>query len=299
MTSMNPSPNPSMTPIPTPATPPASSPGGSPAPGPVTTPATAVLERRAFFAATLELARREREPVAQLTRTEPFTLEEAYQIQATGVQLRVLDGATVSGAKLGFTSAAKARQMGVEDVILGVLLADSEVKTGEVLDPSQLIHPRVEAEIAFRLHSDLTTSNPRDCVESVAPALEVIDSRYREFQFTLEDVVADNTSAARYGLGPWTSVDDLPGELAPARVELSLGGELAAAGVGADILGDPWEALGAAARLAAAHGHRIPAGSVILAGAATEAVPLPASGTVTALVDGLGHARLVLGRGTR
>jgi 2-oxo-3-hexenedioate decarboxylase len=242
----------------------------------------------------LEQARAGHAPTAQLTDTNELSLRDAYRVQAAGVDLRVSGGVEVTGAKLGFTSAAKAKQMGVSDVILGVLLSDSEVETGGTLNTDGLIHPRVEAEIAFRLHRDLTESaNPRDCVDAVAPALEVIDSRYQNFRFTVEDVVADNTSAAHYVIGPWTAVSDLKVDLATARVELVINAEMVAVGLGADILGDPWSALEAAARLATAHGHRIPAGSVILAGAATEAVPLPPSGTVTARVDGLGKASLV------
>jgi len=246
------------------------------------------------LARTLERARLDHEPTAQLTRTQPLTLDDAYRVQAAGVDLRLTDDVTINGAKLGFTSAAKARQMGVSDVILGVLVSDTEVRSGATLNTDALIHPRVEAEIAFRLRSDFTASaNLRDCVDAVAPALEVIDSRYQNFSFTVEDVVADNTSAANYTIGPWTPVDDLEVDLAAVRVDLVIGAETVASGVGADILGNPWDALDAAARLAAAHGHRLHAGSVILAGAATEAVPLPVSGAVAGRVEGLGDAVLL------
>jgi 2-oxo-3-hexenedioate decarboxylase len=250
------------------------------------------------LARRLERARLAREPISQLTDTEPLSLDEAYRVQSAGVDLRLSDGQRVSGAKLGFTSAAKAKQMGVKDVIIGVLMADSEVKTGAVLHRDELIHPRVEAEIAFRLHLDITsaTDDPRACVDAVAPALEVIDSRYHDFRFAVEDVIADNTSAARYVIGRWTPVADLNIDLAQARVELKIGGMTAASGIGADILGDPWDAVDAAARLARTHGQRLPAGSVILAGAATEALPLPASGTATAQVEGLGEAVLMVSR---
>jgi 2-oxo-3-hexenedioate decarboxylase len=252
----------------------------------------------ASLARALEHARLERKPTDQLTSTSPLTLDAAYRVQAVGVNLRLADGVSVSGAKLGFTGAANARQSGTSDVILGVLISDSEVRAGETLDVEQLIHPQVAAEIAFRVDSDITTTaNPRACVDAVAPALEVIDSRYRDLRVTVEDVVADNTSAARYALGPWTAVGDLRVNLAKARIELAINAEPTASGVGADILGDPWGALDAAAELAATYGHRFYAGSVILAGGATELVSLPASGTVVAHVDGLGGARLVTGAG--
>lgn len=246
------------------------------------------------LARTLEKARRDHQPTTQLTHMQPLTLEDAYRVQGAGVALRRAGGVMVSGAKLGFTSAAKARQMGVSDVILGVLTSDAEIRPGETLDTGELIHPRVEAEIAFRLSHKLSASgNVHESVDAVAPALEVIDSRYQDFRFTVEDVVADNTSAARYMIGPWTRIRDLEVDLAAARVELSIDDEIRASGVGADILGNPWDALEAAARLAANYGHRLDAGSVLLAGAATEAIPLPPSGAVRARVEGLGEALLV------
>lgn len=247
----------------------------------------------ADLARTLEHARLHQEPTEQVTNKASLTLDEAYQVQAAAVDLQLTASNHISGVKLGFTSEAKARQMGVSDVILGVLVSASEVRAGEALDTDRFIHPRVEAEIAFQVRSDITrVSNPRECVDAVAPALEVIDSRYKDFRFSVEDVVADNTSAAAYTVGPWTPIADLNVDLGDLLVELVIGGDTVAVGVGSDILGNPWEALNAAARLATAHGQRIEAGSVILAGAATQAVPLPATATITARVDGLGEAVL-------
>ena len=106
---------------------------------------------------------------------------------------------------------------------------------------------------------------------------------------SLEDVVADNTSAAAFVIGPW---QEPTVDLADRPVTLSIDDDPAATGSTRDILGNPTEALAAAKRMAAAHGHRLRAGDVLLAGAATAAVPLQASTTVRADVQGLGTVSL-------
>ncbi|MFB7941329.1 fumarylacetoacetate hydrolase family protein, partial [Streptomyces sp. NPDC056049] len=132
--------------------------------------------------------------------------------------------------------------------------------------------------------------DPAAAVAGVAPALEVIDSRYDGFRFSLPEVIADNTSAAAYATGPWTRPEALggPRALANLGVVLELDGRPAETGSTAAILGDPLRALAAAARLAGP----LPAGTVVLAGAATAAVPLPPGTHVRATVARLGAVRL-------
>src|SRR4051794_10935365 len=143
--------------------------------------------------------------IAQLSDEQALTLDEAYAVQRAGIALRVGRGDRLVGVKLGFTSEAKARQMGVSDVIIGQLTANTEVPDGGTVDLSTMVHPRIEPEVAFRLGTELSPDNddPLSRVAEVAPALEIIDSRYRDFRFSLEDVVADNTSAAGFAVGQW------------------------------------------------------------------------------------------------
>ncbi|ATY12087.1 4-oxalocrotonate decarboxylase [Amycolatopsis sp. AA4] len=215
--------------------------------------------------------------IPQLTSDGPMSLDTAYAVQHAGIALREGRGETVAGVKLGFTSKAKAEQMGVSDVIIGSLTDRMRIEDGGTFDVSRGVHPRVEPEVAFRLGPD---GEPA----AVAPALEIIDSRYRDFKFSLADVVADNTSASAFVIGPWTRID----QLAALAVDLLFDGEVVASGSTADILGDPLRALPAAQRMAAAYGHRLGEGSVLLAGAATAAVALKAGTHVEARVAGLG-----------
>ncbi|MFI6523375.1 2-keto-4-pentenoate hydratase [Streptomyces uncialis] len=206
---------------------------------------------------------------------------EAYAVQDALIARRLARGERLTGVKLGFTSIAKMRQMGVDDLIHGRITDRMEIPDGGLHDISGLIHPRVEPEVAFLLGATLRPGgDPAAAVAAVAPALEIIDSRYDGFRFSLPEVIADNTSAAGYVVGPWSA----PRDLANLGVLLELDGRPAQTGSTAAILGHPLRALAAAARLTGP----LEAGTVILAGAATAAVPLPPGTHVRSTVAGLG-----------
>ncbi|GAA3161182.1 MULTISPECIES: 2-keto-4-pentenoate hydratase [Streptomyces] len=243
-------------------------------------------------AAVLDGAATGAAPVAQLTAAAPLTLAAAYDVQRLLIERRTARGERPSGVKLGFTSRTKAAQMGVFDVIFGRLTDAMHLPDGARVALDRYVHPRVEPEVAFRLAADVRpedTVDPEAVVDAVAPALEIIDSRYRDFRFTLEDVVADNTSAAGYVLGPWTALADA-GDLANRGVRLEIDGRIAETGSTAAILGHPLRAVHAALRRARDLGHPLRAGDVLLAGAATPAVALTPGSHIEATVAGLGRA---------
>lgn len=244
----------------------------------------------AVFAAALDTAQRTVTSISQLSSSATVGLDTAYATQHAVIARRQARGERLTGVKLGFTSRAKAQQMGVDDVIIGTLTDAMRLEDGAVFDRRSAIHPRVEPEVAYLLGADVSEgmSNLMDAVAAVAPALEIIDSRYRDFRFSLGDVVADNASAAAYAIGPWTSIDTA-GDLGNRAVRLEVDGRISATGSTAAILGDPARAVAAAARLAVRHGFALRAGTVLLAGAATAAVPLPDSGVVEATIAGLGR----------
>ncbi|MET9724242.1 2-keto-4-pentenoate hydratase [Streptomyces zaomyceticus] len=235
------------------------------------------------LAEALDTAARDGRPLAG-GGSGPKDTGEAYAVQEALVARRLARGERLTGFKLGFTSVAKMRQMGVSDLIHGRLTDRMEIPDGGRFDLSRLIHPRVEPEVAFLLGDTLRPGGDlMAAVAAVAPALEVIDSRYDGFRFSLPEVIADNTSAAGYAVGPWSA----PGDLGNLGVLLELDGRPAETGSTAAILGHPLRALAAAARLAGV----LEAGTVILAGAATAAVPLPPGTHVRATVSGLGTVR--------
>lgn len=242
-------------------------------------------------AAALDEAMATALPIAQLSANRRFDLDAAYRIQAAGIARRLDRGERRSGAKMGLTSRAKATQMGVEDPIYGRLTDAMLVEEGGVANAGAFIHPRVEPEIAFLLGAPLAgTVSPAEayrCVAAVAPALEIIDSRYADFKFSLTDVVADNGSAAGYVVGPWCRPDH---DIANLGMVLEFDGRAVQIASSAAILGHPMRSLAAAARLAAATGERLEAGWIVLAGGATAAEALTPGTSVRLCVEKLGRA---------
>jgi 2-oxo-3-hexenedioate decarboxylase len=224
----------------------------------------------------------------------------AYAVQHELIAARRERGERLAGGKLGFTSTAKAAQMGVHDVIAGQLTDAMRVAEGGTIRLGRFIHPRAEPEIAFRLL--VSDSDGAVSADAVAPAVEIIDSRYRDFRFSLPDVIADDASAAAFAVGHWQPLtgQDFAGpdfasrDLGNRAVVLALDGAPAQIGSTAAILGQPFRALAAYGRLAREHGLPLRTGDVLLAGAATAAVPFTA-GVVTVRVAGLGEVTV---RGT-
>ncbi|MEU5993735.1 fumarylacetoacetate hydrolase family protein [Spirillospora sp. NPDC047418] len=239
------------------------------------------------LAATLDDAARDVRAVPKLTGTAPFDVPAAYAVQRAGIERRRRRGERVAGVKMGFTSRAKMVQMGVDDVIWGLLtdrmLAESSV------DVSRLIHPRVEPEIAYLIGREVRSpAEVESAVAGVAVGFEVLDSRFQDFKFTLPDVIADNASAARFGYGAWHK----PRDLSNVGLLLEIDGRPVQAGSSAAILGDPARSLRAAARLALGAGMKLEPGWIVLAGAATAAVPLPEDAHVRVTGAGLGSVEV-------
>lgn len=241
------------------------------------------------FAERLDQAASQAKATAQISLESPLSESEAYEVQALSLAERYARGEHLVGLKLGFTSKAKMEQMGVHDMIWGRLTDQMYLDGGGTLDMDKFIHPRVEPEICFRVAKDLKWPMSREELteyfDGVAPALEVIDSRYENFKFSLEDVIADNCSSAAFAVGPWMSPHTL---LANLQIDLVVDGEVVQSGNSDAILGDPWESALAAARLAHQYGQPVLAGSYIMAGAATSAVYLQKGQSIEGKVAGLG-----------
>lgn len=231
--------------------------------------------------------------VAKVTDDHPgLTVELAYDVQDRLRARRLDRGLRLVGMKMGLTSYPKMQQMGVDTPIYGFLTHDLAVDDGATVEAAMLIHPKVEAEIAFVLSAPL--SGP-DCgvaevlaaTAGLLPAIELIDSRYRDFRFDLPSVIADNTSAARYAVGsrlvPVDAVD-----LETVGVVLEKNGRVAEVGAGAAVLGNPALAVAMLANMLHARGEHLPAGSLVLSGAITAAIAVEAGDQVLVRADGLG-----------
>ena len=163
--------------------------------------------------------------IPQLSKEVELQLDDAYRIQAASIERRVSRGDRRVGMKMGFTSRAKMLQMGVSDMIWGRLTMSMMIEEGGSISLADFIHPRVEPEVAFLMRKPLagkvSSLEALHAVEAVACALEVIDSRYEAFKFSLSDVVADNASSSAFTVGPWRKPDT---EIANLGMILSVNG---------------------------------------------------------------------------
>ncbi len=246
------------------------------------------------LAAILDTAAIECQEIDMLSLTDSdLTIELAYNIQAELVERRITRGEQLVGMKMGLTSRAKMEQVGVHEPIFGRLTDVMRLTDGGTLAMNELIHPKIEPEIAFILGRDLTGPvTPAEALHAVAGvcvALEVIDSRFRDFKFTLPDVIADNTSASRFILGS-SLVDVHRLNLGNLGIIFEVNGVVRETASSAAVLDNPARSLAELANLLARRGETLRAGAIILSGGATAAIELSYGDRVRAIIEGIGEA---------
>ena len=199
------------------------------------------------------------------------------------------------GWKLGVTSRAKQQQVGVHEPIRGYLSAGHALDLGEPLAVDAHIQPRAEPEIALIMRRDLddpsaTAADVLAATEFAAVGIEILDSRYENYRFTMPDVVADNASAGRFVVGSPVTVTGI--DLRLVGVVLEHNGEVVGTASGAAALGHPASAVAWLVRSLAADGEGLRAGQVILTGGLTAAVPVSAGDSVVVSIDRVGAVEL-------
>lgn len=248
------------------------------------------MDKLTQYAETLDTAANEARATPQLSHSDPdLTVEQAYAIQKLSVERRLARGERRIGIKMGLTSRAKMQQVGVDEVAWGRLTDTMLIEEGSAISLARFVHPRVEPEIAFLMKAPLsgkvTGAAALSAVEAIAPAMEIIDSRYENFKFSLTDVIADNTSSSGLVIGSW---NDPKQDISNLGVILELNGEIVEVGSTAAILGHPLRSLVTAARLVAEAGEQIEAGDIVMAGGITAAPDLALGQAVRTTVQGLG-----------
>ena len=243
------------------------------------------------LAEQLYAARSTGKPISQLSRSVDFSPTEAYEIQH--LQLAMEKSPRV-GWKMGLTSKAKREQMNLHSPLYGYLLQSMQINGG--LSLRGLIHPKVEPEIAFLMRAPLkgevSYEQARGAIEAVAPALEVLDSRYDEFKyFSLQDVIADNSSSCRYVIGEWLT-DWRAVDLKNLKMDFQINGETRELGTSSAISGDPVVSLMQLASLLNQRNLSVNAGEIVLAGAATAAVALQPGLQASVIVEKLGSVSM-------
>ncbi|MEL7533502.1 MAG: fumarylacetoacetate hydrolase family protein [Bacteroidota bacterium] len=237
-------------------------------------------------------------PIRDLIGTN--ALDQAYSIQKINNQLRSAEGARQIGCKIGLTSEAVQKQLGVDQPDYGLLFDDMEVMHGAVIPWDQLMQPKAEAEIAFVMKENLpsasiTTAELFSAIDYAVAAIEIVGSRIENWNIGIVDTIADNASASHFVLGhrplPLTHLD-----LITSRMQLFKNTEKVSEGTGADCLGSPLTATMWLAKTMAKLGSPLQAGDIVLTGALGPMVAVEPGDSIRAVFDGLGEVSVRFGQ---
>ncbi|MBK6852361.1 MAG: 2-oxo-3-hexenedioate decarboxylase [Burkholderiales bacterium] len=251
----------------------------------------------AALAEHLESAELNARDVTKITDDYPaMDWDDAYAIQEAIRARKEARGNKTVGLKCGLTSRAKMKQMGVDVPCFGFVSDYMSVADGGDIDTTKLIHPKVEAEICVVTKAELKGPGCHvgavlAAIDFVIPAVEIIDSRYRDFKFDLKSVVADNTSASRFVIGGRSrNADEL--DLRTLGVVLEKNGQIVAMAAGAAVLGHPAVAVAALVNHLGQRGQVLPAGSFVMTGGVTEAIAVAKGDNVLARFQDLGSVSM-------
>ncbi|MEV0357263.1 2-keto-4-pentenoate hydratase [Nocardia sp. NPDC050697] len=255
---------------------------------------------RIELAAELAAAERDKVAIDPLVARHPgIDVVDAYEIQLLNIRHRLANGARVVGHKVGLSSKAMQQMMGVDEPDYGHLLAEMEVYEDRPVPAANYLFPRVEVEVGFVLGADLpgeecTEADVLAATTALAPAIELIDSRIKDWRIGLCDTISDNASSAGFVLGPERVA---PGSVDIKGIDavLTRNGEVVAEGRSDAVLGDPVIAVAWLARKVAGFGVRLKAGDIVLPGSCTRAIDARPGDDFLAEFAGLGSVRLRFG----
>ncbi len=231
--------------------------------------------------------------IPKLTDEYPeMTIGDGYAVQSELRRRFVAKGHRLIGWKAGLTSKAKMLQMGVSVPSIGFLTDRMARPESSAISTADLVHPRVECEVAFVMKTSLagpgcTAQHVLEATDYVLPAVEIIDSRFSGFKFDLPSVVADNGSSARFvGGGRARYIHDL--DLRSLGVVMEKNGEIVTTGAAAAVLGHPAEAIAMLVNILAELDESLPAGSFVMSGGITEAIAVKPGDSIIARFQELG-----------
>ena len=233
------------------------------------------------IAAQLEHAWVNRTPIEPPSETVNLEVEQAYRVQQAWHQLRLADGDSLIGRKIGLTSNAVRDQFGVTEPDYGLLWKSRqyEFKNGLLeLPRGVFIQPRLEGELAFLIGRALEGPNVNlqdvlAATDAVAPAVEIVDSRIVDYRIKIADTVADNASFGGFALGEWRK-DWCGQDLRLIALMVSHNGIPVADGIGAASLGHPAQAVAWLVNKLAGFGRKLEPGDVVMSGAIARMLPM-------------------------
>ena len=225
-------------------------------------------------------------------RERDIQIEDAYRISLRVMQRRITgDGERVVGKKIGVTSSAVQEMLGVYQPDFG-FLTDAMWVRGSKVDCANLIAPRAEAEIAFRLKESLrgpgiTGADVLAATDTVSACFEIVDSRIENWNIKIQDTVADNASCGVYVLGK-NEVDPRDLDLPNLKMTVYKNGEVNSEGLGSAVQGNPLTAVAWLANTLGEFDIPFKAGEVILSGSLVPLIPVVAGDKMSLEIDWLG-----------
>lgn len=260
-----------------------------------------MLDQKTRFELAKELyeAQKNQQPITALTDRYPdITLDDAYDIQLQVVKLKESDGIRVIGKKIGLTNKPIREQIGVFEPDYGIITSDGLLLDGETLHMKEFIAPRIESEIAFILGEDINLSQypvtPSDIIHAtygIAPALEVVDSRIKDWKIRIQDTVSDGASYAAIVMGNQISrLDGL--DLRVLGMAAYRNGELVQHGASGSVMGNPINSVVWLANKLLSLGLEMKKGEIILSGSFTPVFTIHTGDTVHVAFDHLGSVSL-------
>lgn len=238
-------------------------------------------------------AEKKRSQVGRLTDDFPeMSVEDAYQIQLANVKRRLEQGERLVGLKIGLTSKAMQELLHVDRPDYGHLFDTMLLTEGEVCHMSELIQPKVEGEITFHINKTLegpgiTIADVYEATDFIMPSIEIVDSRIKDWKIKLPDTIADNGSSARIMCGSnFSRLEDI--DMRTTGMILEKNGELINSGAAAEVWGNPVASVACLANMLADFHIPLKAGSLVMAGAFTAAIPVQAGDCVTASFTNMG-----------
>jgi 2-keto-4-pentenoate hydratase len=219
-------------------------------------------------------------------------IDTAYAIQEANTSHWLAEGRRIVGCKIGLTSPAVQKQLGVDQPDFGILFADMQVDEDEPVAKGRVLQPKIEAEVAFEMARDIVSANPTakeiaDATAFVMPALEIVGSRIRNWEISIFDTIADNASSALFVLGRnKRPLGDL--DLREVTMKMTRNGDAASEGKGAACLDNPLNAVAWLAAELGKRGRPLRAGDIVLSGALGPMVPANSGDVFEATISGLG-----------
>ena len=239
----------------------------------------------------------DRRTIAPLTdRYTDITVDDAYRISLRMLDRRLAAGEKIIGKKIGVTSEAVQQMLGVFQPDFG-FLTDAMVYSGEMPVGDNLIQPRAEGEIAFRLKSDLrgpgvTNEDIIAATESVMPCFEVVDSRIDDWKIKIQDTVSDNASCGFFTVNEAAAVDPREIDLVNCKMTVVKNGDQISTGLGSAALGSPVNCVAWLANTLGELDIPLLAGEIILSGSLVPLEPVTAGDIMTVSITGMGDCQV-------